>query len=159
MVTSHLGSPSSLFSTFRLPPHCLVWLAFPSSSSLPSFHFSLQPLFLILDSPLLPFFFWPFSSLWTALFFLLVDSPLLTVRCPFFYCFTAPFSPFWTALACPSFPSFLPIFCPSFRPSSTLFVEFLSTFCSLSYFSFFMTAICFLFRCPVFLNFCLPLAS
>src|SRR5713226_6642279 len=98
--------------------------------------------------------------LWTTLFFLLVDSPILTIRCPFFYCFTAPFSPFWTALACPSFPSFLPLFCPSFSALFNLvcglFVHFLFV---VLFFHFFMTVICFLFRCPVFLNFCLPLAS
>ena len=52
LVTGHLGSRSLLFSTLRLPSHCLVWLAFPSSSSLPSFHYSLQPLFFTLDSPI-----------------------------------------------------------------------------------------------------------
>ena len=77
LVTGHLGSPSLLLSILRLPSHCLVWLAFPSSSSLPSFHFSLQPPFLHFGQPSFALVFGPLFfdfghpylfSFWTTLF-------------------------------------------------------------------------------------------
>ena len=169
LVTSHLGSPSSIFSTFRLPPHCLVWLAFPSSSSLPSFHFSLQPLFLILDSPLLPHF--------LALFFTL-DSPLFppcgqpSFDCslPFFFTVLQPpflhFGKPYHALVFLPFCSFLLLFFPSFWALFNLvcglFVHFLFAVLffifydshlfslSLSRFLKFLSSFSFIVGCPFF---------
>ena len=118
LVTDYLGGPSLLLSILRLPSHCLVWLAFPSSSSLPSFHVILQPSFF----------------LWTALFFLsfhpfflALDSPLfLLFRQPSFHLVHCPLLLFYSPLFTFGQPSFSPFGQPSFSPYlSPFFLVFL----------------------------------